>query len=191
MEASPRILVPHELFAPAESSYFSGTYNLADLEAGPDVFTFKEPLEWNVTLTNTGGALLIAGVVKGCAKTSCARCLVDYAIPVKGEVQGFFLLSNEEKAPEDMDDDEFDVLGEDNIIDMVPLLNAALLIEFPLIPLCSNDCKGLCPHCGQDLNEGNCSCSKQADTTENVRPNPFAVLKDFSFDDTFDNGLKA
>lgn len=184
MEENPRIEVPQELFAPAESSSFSGTYDLPVLEAGPDTYSFKTPLEWNATLSNTGGALLITGSVTGEAEIACARCLNDYTLPVEGEIEGYILLSSDESAPEDMDDDEFDVLGEDNAIDLAPLLNAALLIELPLIPLCSPDCKGLCTQCGHNLNEGDCSCEKHSRLASgDTHPNPFAVLKDFPFDE--------
>lgn len=178
MSEAPHIHVPNELFAPAESSYFTGKYELSELAAGPDTFTFDKPLDWNVTITNTGGALLIDGTIEGEAETACARCLADFRIPLKGQIEGYFLLSSDEEAPEDMDDDEFDVLGEDNMIDMVPLLNAALLIEFPLIPLHAPDCKGLCPTCGQNLNEKECTCKTQEE--ENSQ-NPFAILKDYPF----------
>lgn len=178
-----QIKVPQELFAPAESSFFSGIYDLSVLSAGPDEYTFEAPLAWNITASNTGGALLLTGTIEGVAKTSCARCLDGFSIPLKGEIEGFYLLSSDEEAPEDMEDDEFEVLSEDNVIEIAPLLDAALLIELPLIPLCREDCKGLCPHCGIDLNEGECTCSHEGvETAEADDLNPFAVLKDFPFE---------
>ena len=41
-----------------------------------------------------------------------------------------------------MDEDEFDLLSEDKVIDVEPLATAALLLEFPLVPLCDDECKG-------------------------------------------------
>ena len=62
----------------------------------------------------------------------------------------------------------------------VPLIVAALLLEVPLVPLCDDDCKGLCPQCGANLNEGPCGCSRdEAD----VEASPFAALKNFDFGD--------
>lgn len=53
---------------------------------------------------------------------------------LNGEVEGYFLLSEDGPAPEDMDDDEFEVLGADKILDLEPLIIAALLVEAPLVP---------------------------------------------------------
>mgnify|MGYP000337985405 CR=1 FL=1 len=78
-----------------------------------------------------------------------------------------------------MDEDEFDVLPADKVIDLEPLITAALLLEFPLIPLCDEECKGLCPQCGANLNEGPCGCEPAADDDDDMPPNPFAALKDF------------
>ena len=51
--------VPPELFVTAESSSFAGQLNLGTLEAGPDTYRFKKPIDWNVTVSNTGDALLV------------------------------------------------------------------------------------------------------------------------------------
>ena len=62
MEAT-RIPIPSELFAPAESSHFEGTYAVPVVKAGPDLYDFAEPLAWQVDVTNTGDALLVTGTV--------------------------------------------------------------------------------------------------------------------------------
>ena len=180
MEAT-RIPIPSELFAPAESSHFEGTFDLPVMKAGPDLHSFSEPLAWQVDVTNTGDAFLVAGTVEGEATTSCARCLDEFSFPVTGEIEGYYLIGSETEAPQDMDADEFDVLPDDNAIDLMPLLHAALLLEFPLVPLCAEDCLGLCPTCGANLNEGACGCTP-ATPGDDATANPFAVLADYPFD---------
>ena len=181
MEAT-RIHIPSELFAPAESSHFEGTLSVPVMKAGPDLYDFAEPLAWQVDVTNTGDALLVTGTVEGEAKTSCARCVDEFSFSVTGEIEGYFLIDSEKEAPDDMGDDEFDVLPEDDVIDLEPLIRAALLLEFPLVPLCDDDCLGLCPTCGANLNEGPCGCEPAVEPDDDVPPSPFAVLKDFPFD---------
>lgn len=177
--ADLRIHIPSELFAPAESSHFEGTFDLPVMKVGPDLYSFKAPVSWQVDVTNTGDAFLVTGTAEGTATTSCARCLEDVELPLLGEIEGYYLIGAEAQAPEDMDDDEFDVLPEDNAIDMGQLVQAALLLEVPLVPLCNDECRGLCATCGANLNEGDCGCAPDApDEPEN----PFAVLKDLSFD---------
>ena len=178
-----RIQVPHELFVPSESSHFEGSIAIPVMKAGPDLYDFAGPLAWQADISNTGDALLVTGTVEGEAKTACARCLDEVSFPVTGEIEGYFLLDETKAAPEDMDEDEFDVLPADKVIDLEPLITAALLLEFPLIPLCDEECKGLCPQCGANLNEGPCGCEPAAGDDDDMPPNPFAALKDFPFDE--------
>lgn len=174
------LAVPVELLSPAAFQSFEGTYALDILKAGPDLYEIKEPLTWQVDLTNTGDAVLVTGTVEGNLTTACARCLESVTFPVVGEIEGYYLLTGEDEVPEDMEEDEFDVLPEDKKIDLASLIQAALLVEVPLIPLCKDDCQGLCPTCGVNLNTESCDCDPEAnDDTEN----PFAVLKNLKFED--------
>lgn len=107
-----RIRISERLFAPAELEHFEGTCELPVLKAGPDLYSFAEPLRWAVDVTNTGDAFLVSGTVEGQAATACGRCLNDAVFDLLGEVEGYFVIG-EGEAPEDMDDDEFDVLPGD------------------------------------------------------------------------------
>jgi len=44
-------------------------------------------------------------------------------------------------------------------IDLTPGIRQDIILEYPIKPLCRPDCKGLCPRCGRNLNEGKCSCN--------------------------------
>ena len=181
MSEAPCIAIPETLFACAESSSFSGVYDCEKIAAGPDDYRFKQPLSWEVAVTNTGDALLLRGSIKGVALTHCARCLDEFSVDICGEIEGYFLLSDNENTPQDMNEDEFDVLADNKIIALKPLLDAAILLELALIPLCSEDCRGLCSQCGQDLNEADCACMQNDNDFEKEK-NPFSVLKNFSFE---------
>lgn len=172
-----KIAIPNELFSPAEMAHFEGEADLGVLKAGPDLYTFTAPLAWSADITNTGDALLVTGTAEGEAVTACARCLEDVTLPVTGDIEGYFLIGGEDaEAPEDMDEDEFDVLPADNKIDLAPLITAAVLLEVPLVPLCRDDCQGLCTACGANLNEGPCGCEPAGEGAPDAA-NPFAVLK--------------
>ncbi|MBS6941064.1 MAG: DUF177 domain-containing protein, partial [Slackia piriformis] len=56
----------------------------------------------------------------------------------------------------------------------------AILVDVPLVPLCADDCKGICPRCGKNLNEGACACVAENEAVG--KNNPFAALKGISFD---------
>lgn len=179
-DAATSIHVPEELFETAASLHFEGAAPLEELVCGPDAYRFAEPVAWSADVTNTGGALLVMGRAEGRAVTPCARCLGDITYDVEGDIEGYFIVGGDTGAvPEDMEGDEFDYLPESHVIDMVPLIVSALLLELPLVPLCDDDCKGLCPHCGANLNEGPCSCDAASGDGE---ASPFAALKDFKFE---------
>ena len=59
-------------------------------------------------------------------------------------------------AADEEDEETYPLRGE--LLDLQPLIRDALLLELPLAPLCSEDCQGLCPTCGADLNDGPCDC---------------------------------
>jgi uncharacterized protein len=79
------------------------------------------------------------------------------------------------------DDDELISSGKDlditylshEYIDLGEVLTEQLQFQVPFQPLCKEDCKGICPHCGTDLNIGRCACAKIKKTS------PFSVLNDF------------
>lgn len=178
--ASTSIVIPQELFAPAESSSFSGTYAVPVLAAGPDLYDFAEPLSWRVDIVNTGGAMLVTGTVEGTGRTVCARCLEPFDVSVIGDIEGYFLLHEDDRPEDDMEEDEFSVLGPEKTIDLIPLIEAAILVDLPLVPLCADDCKGLCPDCGTNLNTGTCTCGeKRAEEQRSFdqAANPFSVLQ--------------
>ena len=182
MASDLRIALPAELFAPAESSHFEGVATIDSLQAGPDELRFDEPLPFSVDVTNTGDAMLVEGTVTGVATIACARCLEDATYTLEGEIDGYFLLNEPEYIDED--DEDFDVLSSDHVIDLEPLISSALIVEAPLVPLCRDDCKGLCPQCGANLNEGPCGCAGDAALEEFERAaNPFSALSQLVFDE--------
>lgn len=175
------IKIPSELFALAESSHYDGEVEIPLLSAGPDDYTFCDPVRWWVDVTNTGSAFLVSGIAEGRGTCACSRCLEDVTNDFSAEIEGYFLIDadhqQEDDDEEDFGEDEFDVLPDDHIIDILPLIKAALIIDAPDQPLCKDDCAGLCPQCGANLNDGDCGCAEQIDPT-----NPFAVLAGFKFD---------
>lgn len=177
--------VPAELFAPAESSTFEGTYDMGEFDFGPDNYKTIEPLRWNALVTNVGGALLVSGSITGTVSTECSRCLDSVEYDVEGELEGYLIIPGESEEPEGMDEDEFDYLPENNQLDFEPILKAAVLVDLPYVPLCSDDCKGLCAQCGANLNDGACDCKPIEDDvvrTDSGKPSQFAALKNFKFE---------
>ena len=66
--------------------------------------------------------------------------------------------AKEELSPDDLDLDYY--TGE--IVDLESILREQIILMLPLKPLCDETCKGLCPHCGANLNHETCTCSTDA-----------------------------
>jgi DUF177 domain-containing protein len=100
-------------------------------------------LEW------VSDGLLVTGTVEGAWEGPCRRCLRPVDGLLKVDVQELF-----ESTPRD---GESYPLGHDRV-DLEPLARESLILDLPLVPLCREDCRGLCATCGADLNEGDCGC---------------------------------
>ncbi len=99
------------------------------------------------------------GRVNARAALECARCLVEYDAELDGPTD-FIVCSDEEKAQlGSIDSEEYVCFrGNDLRIDIVERVRQALMLALPMKPLCSEECRGLCPRCGINLNEQACEC---------------------------------
>jgi len=120
----------------------------------------------------------VEGTVTVPVQLDCSRCLCRFDRTVHSEFTFFF---REDSAANHEEEDEVE-LGEHDLIstcfsgdeiDLLPEIAEQVALEIPLKPLCSENCKGLCPVCGIDLNSGSCSCIIEQ------KQSKFAALKDF------------
>lgn len=118
-------------------------------------------------VTNHSGLVVLEGKINVNLFVECARCGKQFEynteIPLYAKITD--KLANE-------DEDEF-IIMEDFAIDVDEIVRSALILELPTKYICDEDCKGLCPKCGKDLNQGKCSC----DTSD--KDPRWDVLKDF------------
>ena len=175
--------LPESLYSPAAIEYFDGTWNPGTITNGPDTYTVLRDFTWNITITNTSDAFLVAGTIKGAVAGECGRCLDEFTLDIDGVVEGYFAMDESQtEVPDELGPDELMTLTNGDSIDVEPLLFAAVLLELPLVALCSEDCKGLCCGCGANLNHEPCTCD--ADAHDDFAPeNPFAVLSQLKFDE--------
>jgi uncharacterized protein len=164
----------------------AGHLDQASYSLGDHVFDLPSGIDYDLVLTNAGEGILVTGILRAHVVGVCDRCLEEARFDVAGEVDGYYLF--EEPAgsdlPDDEDDDESDVylVGEDDEIDLADALNCALIMETPYIVLCRPDCKGLCPTCGANLNDGPCGCERDGEQ-DRLTASPFAALRDLKLDD--------
>ena len=103
----------------------------------------------------------VAGSIKGTLNIDCTRCLKPVETPLDTAFDVSFI--GPENAPEDKElqlqraDLSADVLEGDEL-DLRELTREQILLSLPEQAFCREDCRGLCPVCGKDLNEGDCEC---------------------------------
>lgn len=123
------------------------------------------PVEGRITFTNTGNLLVVHGSVKVTLRTQCPRCLTEVvqprAVPVDDE---FTVLDNQVSAR--ADDEEgladpalIELWQDGHVLNLTELVRQSTVLEFPVEPLCRDDCRGLCPLCGCNRNETECECA--------------------------------
>ncbi|WP_353683343.1 DUF177 domain-containing protein [Thermodesulfovibrio sp. 3907-1M] len=108
-----------------------------------------------------GVEVFVKGIVSGEVELQCSRCLREYTMPIKTLVEVTYHPIEELNKEELMElkRDEMDIdFYRDGLIDTADIIRDQILLNIPMKPLCSENCKGLCPVCGTDLNESECGC---------------------------------
>ena len=120
-------------------------------------FPFPEPGRAVGAVVHRLGILELQARVCAAVHTCCARCLAPVNRPVEAVVD--YVLTQDAG----QEDEESVVVVDGDVIELDDILIPALLLELDMVYLCRPDCRGLCPHCGADLNGGDCSCQKPGD----------------------------
>lgn len=152
-----------------ESVAVNDSIELPELIVGSETFTAREPIRFDVELTNTGAGIVGRGRVVYPVTATCARCLIEFPLDISADVEGFYVEpGHEEGIPEEQ---EVEFISTYSTVDILPSLMEALVLEAPYVPLHDPDCAGLCLECGANLNESTCACGDEAGVEH-----PFAKL---------------
>ena len=117
----------------------------------------------HMKVSNVTDRLLFSGTVSARIKLTCGRCLAEFLEDISVAFKEHLLLSVDKTHQVENDDPMFEPveLLEGNMVDATEIAADALLSCLPMNPLCSEECLGLCPVCGQDLNQKTCECSEK------------------------------
>ena len=123
--------------------HFEASADDLDLNDSADGSNF-ENVEIDGEIVYGGRAFNLKGTIKCQKSFICDRCLVP---SIENQVHEF----NEELESDDI---------VEGVADLTEMIRDTLLASQPIQNLCKEDCKGLCPICGQNLNEGDCKCDR-------------------------------
>jgi uncharacterized protein len=122
------------------------------------------------------GRYRVNGHLSSELELTCSRCLEPFTLPVTTSFDLRYVPRTQnvgEGEQEVEEDDLTTAFYSDDRIDLGELITEQFQLALPMKPLCSDDCRGLCPQCGTNLNTGSCNCDRQW-----VDPR-LAALKDF------------
>ena len=163
----------------AAAADFTG---LAELIAAGDA-VFEAPIAVRLRLSRVDELVEVDGQLQSSVRLACGRCLRDFSSPLAA----IFSLTYARTLPkvEDEEGGELELSADDlgmtllegDEIDFSEAVQEQVLLALPFRPLCSDGCRGLCPHCGADLNSTSCNCR------DDGFGNKFAALKNFKIDE--------
>lgn len=115
--------------------------------------------EASMTIIPQDDGYLVSGSFAGSILLPCGRCIEEFELPVEGDFDSFEepakvgeILEDESRLRVTAGQPEFDAAG---------FLWEQFLLALPENPVCSEDCKGLCPNCGINRNQGSCACARE------------------------------
>ncbi|RJQ39114.1 MAG: DUF177 domain-containing protein [Dehalococcoidia bacterium] len=149
-----------------------------ELSGRVDIDGKESTVEGQVKLTRTDRGIVVEAHVTGKMKIACSRCLAEFDHPLSLNFEEEYLqtvdMASGGKLSLPGDCGNFTTDARHNL-DLSEAVRQYALLSVPIKPLCRKKCAGLCPHCGQNLNQGQCQCpSAQVDP----RWAPLLELKD-------------
>lgn len=137
-----------------------------EVEEFPNIedINITEPFKAVMRVEKRVKEVFIKGIVIGEIELQCSRCLKDYNMPIKTLFEITYHPVEELNKEElvELKKDEMDVdFYREGLIETEDIIRDQILLNIPMKPLCSENCKGLCPNCGKDLNEFACGCEKK------------------------------
>ena len=144
--------------SPGASVPFSTSVDLSDLRYGISR-PVTEAVVARGTVRNTAGVLLMTGNITTTIHGICDRCAAEFSREIDFPID--VVLVTELASEENEDEWVFPLVGDS--ADLDDIVRTVFVLNLDSKLLCKEDCKGLCPRCGKNLNDGKCTCEKELD----------------------------
>ena len=138
-------------------------------------FTVAGPVKGTLTVRRFDSLIDVSGEIVATIKAECSRCLKSFDIEVKAELSSRLVKGSVGGGETQLRSGDMDITyftGDE--LDIHDIVAEQILLELPYKPICDDGCKGLCPLCGRDLNNGPCKCE-----VKDAADPRFAKLKGF------------
>jgi uncharacterized protein len=146
-----------ELVAKGVPVELSGTFQVPEAVSSRRDIAAIGPLRFAATAQPLDTVVDVRGRLSTELEALCARCLQSVSMQLDIPFHEQFR-KGEEGSESDADEIEVNVVDSDRV-DLKPYVEETLFMNIPYAPLCKESCRGLCPECGQNLNERACGCA--------------------------------
>jgi uncharacterized protein len=136
--------------------------------------TLASPLDVDLTARQVGDGVFVRGRLRTMVRQACRRCLSTVEQPVDDVVDMLFDTLGEDE--EEAEGEVYPLPARGDTLDLRDAVREQLLLRAPEFVLCREECRGLCPQCGTDLNQGECDCAPEK------AESPWDALKNVKFD---------
>ena len=120
-------------------------------------------IDVSATLKRIQQTLYLKGNLRTVVEVDCSRCLEGARLPIDA-LFTYVLTPAQAEQPEEKElsaEDLDFVYYQDDLVDLDPLIVEQIMLQIPMKVLCREDCRGLCPHCGVNLNTDCCQCREE------------------------------
>jgi uncharacterized protein len=111
------------------------------LDLDTEIVKFRGPIQVKAEVSKVLNLVTLRLSLNAPMQVSCSRCLQEFEAGFKKNLELHYPVDNSGR-----------------LLDLDPDIRDEIILDYPVKPLCIPDCKGLCPSCGKNLNEGGCSC---------------------------------
>ncbi len=133
-------------------------------EEDDQILGLDSPLTVQISISRAGSKYVLEGRLSGRLRLRCGRCLEPFYNDLKSNFRLFLTLP-----PSDTENSELELLEEDMSVDFImggeidldEVVREQIYFSLPMKSLCREDCSGLCPLCGANLNKEKCTCRRE------------------------------
>ncbi|MFH0854991.1 MAG: DUF177 domain-containing protein [Candidatus Omnitrophota bacterium] len=126
---------------PDEGLIISEEFGPEELDLDTEVIKVSGPIKARATVSKSYGAVGVILALEAPMVINCSRCLAEINTGFNKQVELHYAVDKLEP-----------------VIELDPYIREEIILNYQINPLCGINCKGLCPKCGRNLNEGECNC---------------------------------
>jgi len=129
-----------------------------------DVAGGSHVVQGEVKLVHLDRGILVKGTLQTGIEVTCSRCLSLFSSPLTLNIEEEYFPTSDAVSGASLplpEEPGYFTIDERYVLDLTEAIHQHIMLAIPMKPLCREDCAGLCPNCGHNLNQGPCDCLPQ------------------------------